>query len=149
VIFSLRDTAYGLRLCISAALCAVLFTVAHASAVEERIRGVLEKTAKPSALAQITDALKETYYVAKSDNAEKLCKDLMGKRVVIAGTVEQRPGEADFILIVTKAEEYIPQLPTAPSEGGGKKETPVGTGAVPLPLPNEKSSVPEAAKTAK
>jgi len=139
----------SLRICISIAACAILLATAHASAVEERIRGVLEKTAKPNAIAQITDALKETYYIAKSENAEKLCKDLMGKRVVVTGTVEQRPGDHDFILIVTKAEEYTPQLPTAPPEGGGKKEAPAGTGDAPLPLPAEKSKTPEPAKTAK
>ena len=56
----------------------------------EKIRGVLEKTVKPGACAQITDALSEIYYVVKSDEAEKAIEKYVGKneKVEISGTVE-------------------------------------------------------------
>ena len=131
-----------------ALVAAAWLPAARGLGVEERIRGVLEKTAKEGALAQITDALKEIYYVSKSDAAEKLCKDLIGKRVVLTGTVEQHAGDADFFLVVVKAEEYNPQLPAVAQPGeakSGAAEKPAGD--PPLPLPPEKKTGSALAKS--
>lgn len=67
---------------------------ARAAAGEERLRGVLEPTAHPDACAQLTDALRDTYYIPRTPEAERLCKQALGRRVLLVGTVEERPGDA-------------------------------------------------------
>ena len=122
-------------------LClAFLSGMVTAQAADEHIRGVLEKTVKPGACAQITDALNEIYYVIKTEEAEKACVELMGKRVVLTGGVEQRQGDPAYFLNLHKAERYQPKLPEAPQPGESPsapslplppptKTTPPGTGA--------------------
>ena len=77
-------------------LLCVLFSVAlSVRAAEERIWGVLEKTAQPGACAQMTDTLGDTYYVERTEDAEKAVAPYVGKnvRVVITGTVEKKEGD--------------------------------------------------------
>jgi len=99
---------------------------ARAECVEERIRGVLEKTAKPNACAQITDALNDIYYVVKTVESEKACAPLIGRRVVLTGTVEERGEARVYYLTLRRADAYQP----------GKHDRPPGTtSSVPLPPP--------------
>ena len=97
----------------------VIFMVAAAvSAVagEEKFRGILEKTDKPEASAQITDALNEIYYVSKSDATEKMIADYIGKnqRVVVTGTIETKPNTQLQYISAKLVEAYAPKLPPAP-----------------------------------
>ena len=87
-----------------------------AQAGEERIRGMLEKTEKAEACAQIKDALNELYYVTKSDAAEKMVANFVGKsqRVVVTGTVESKPNESVPYINLKTVEPYNPKLPPAP-----------------------------------
>lgn len=137
----LRTTGLLLACC---CLTAVL------NAAEERIRGVLEKTARTDACAQITDALNETYFIAKSDAAVKLCADLMGKRVVVTGVVEQRPGDPAYYLLLKKAEAYQPRLPDGQGDQGktGTALPLPPAGNTPLPLPKEEKTPPAETKSA-
>lgn len=110
---------------------------AGARAAEEKIRGVLEKTAKPGACAQITDALSDVYYITKTDEAEKAVAGFVGKtqKVVISGTVETKEGDAALFFSLKTAEAYTPKMPpappapaapvspTTPPAAGEKKET--------------------------
>ncbi|MCW8129049.1 MAG: hypothetical protein KIS92_01575 [Planctomycetota bacterium] len=136
-------------------LAAILAGTAHG--VEERIRGVLEKTARPDACAQIKDALNETYYISKSEPAEKMIAELMGKRVLITGIVEQHPGDPAYYFVLKKAEPYAAKLPAAPKTTDGKTESPLPlppleSKPLPLPLPKEEkpaAAPDEAKKTAK
>ncbi len=91
-----------------AALLLVFFG-ARAEGVEERIRGVLEKTARPNACAQITDALNDIYYVVKTVASEKSCAPLIGRRVVLSGTVEERGEARVYFLTLKRAEAYRPK----------------------------------------
>lgn len=133
-------------------LAGVLLLTGPAHGIDEHIRGVLEKTARTDACAQITDALNEVYFVAKGDAAEKMCASLMGKRVVLTGTVEQHPGDPAYYLVLKKAEAYQAKLPAAPKTTDGKSETSMPlppAGPTPLPLPKEeKSAAPEPKKDA-
>jgi CO dehydrogenase/acetyl-CoA synthase gamma subunit (corrinoid Fe-S protein) len=83
---------------------------------EEKIRGVLEKTSRPGACAQITDALSETYYVNKTDQAEKLVAEYVGKniKVVISGIVEQKENDPAYYFALKSVEKYTPKLPLPP-----------------------------------
>ena len=83
---------------------------------EEKIRGLLEKTVKPDACAQITDALNEMYYVAKTDATEKMVAEFLGKnqKVVVTGTVESKPNESVPFINAKTVEAYAPKLPAAP-----------------------------------
>ncbi|HYF48508.1 MAG TPA: hypothetical protein VEJ63_03840 [Planctomycetota bacterium] len=78
------------------------------AAAEETIRGVLEKTTRAGACAQITDVLGETYYVLKTDESEKLVADFVGKniRVVITGTAEQKEGDASWYFNLKSVKKY-------------------------------------------
>jgi hypothetical protein len=98
---------------VAAALMALCLTV---KASEEKIRGVLEKTAKPGACAQITDALADVYYVSKTEEAEKAVAKYVGKneRVVLSGTVEQKEGDPAFFLNLKAVEPYAAKMPPAP-----------------------------------
>ncbi|MCY3022883.1 MAG: hypothetical protein NTW87_28215 [Planctomycetota bacterium] len=96
----------------------VLLCVVSASvcAGEEKIRGLLEKTAKPEACAQITDALADVYYIKKTDEAEKAVAKYLGKneKVVITGTVEAKEGDAAPFFNLKLVEPYVPKMPPAP-----------------------------------
>ena len=98
------------------ALLAITF---QAYALEETIRGVLEKSVKPGANAQIKDALGEYYYVIKTDESEKLIAPFAGKnkKVVVVGTAEQREGDPVFYFNLKSIEEYIPKTTGAPKDG--------------------------------
>ena len=108
----------------------VLGVSASLFAGEEKIRGVLEKTTKPGACAQITDALSEIYYVTKSDEAEKMIATFVGKneKVVITGTVEQKEGDPAYYFTLKSVEAYATKLPPVPAAPG----TPV---VAPAPAP--------------
>src|SRR4051812_42891912 len=103
---------------------AILFLVVLLGAVRlnaadekfEKIRGVLEKTTKPGAVAQITDALAEIYYVAKSDEAEKAVAKFLGKpeKVVVTGKVESKEGDPAYFINVKSVEPYVVKGPPAP-----------------------------------
>jgi hypothetical protein len=71
----------------------------------------LEKTAKPNACAQITDALNDVYYVVKTVASEKACAPLIGRRVVLTGTVEERGEARVYFLTLKRAEVYQPKKP--------------------------------------
>ena len=105
-------------------LVMVLWFAGRSEGVEERIRGVLEKTAKPNACAQITDALNDIYYVVKTVDSEKACAPLIGQRVVLAGVVEERGAERVYFIMLKKVENYRPK------QGDRPNEKPV---SVPLP----------------
>jgi len=98
---------------IIAALCVLTLSLRGA---EEKIRGVLEKTVKPGACAQITDALADVYYVTKSDEAEKAVAQYVGKttKVVITGTVETKEGDPAFFFNLKAVEAYAPKMPPPP-----------------------------------
>jgi hypothetical protein len=106
---------------IVAVLIVVSLTV---RASEEKIRGVLEKTTKPGACAQIADALADVYYVAKTEEAEKAVAKYVGKneRVVVSGTVEQKEGDPAFFLNLKAVEPYAAKLPPAPPPPEPKAE---------------------------
>ncbi len=108
-------------------------------AVEERIIGVLEKTAKSGACAQITDVLKETYYVAKSSQAERLCKPLIGKKVVVAGVVEERNGDPSYYFKLRNARAYSAEQKEVEEKIKLKEET-----SVPLPPVKKKDATQKA-----
>lgn len=97
------------------AMCALVVSLA-AQAGEEKIRGVLEKTVKLDACAQMTDALNEMYYVAKTDAAEKMVAEYVGKnqKVVLIGTIESKPNESVPFINLKSVELYTPKLPPAP-----------------------------------
>jgi hypothetical protein len=115
-------------------IAAWVFVSIQGFAAEEKIRGVLEKTAKPNACAQITDALNDIYYISKSDESEKLVAPFAGKniRVVITGTVENKEGDPSYFLNLKSLEEYKPKMPpaapaavanpAAPADGAKKDE---------------------------
>lgn len=86
-------------------------------AAEETIRGTLETTAKPGAAAQITDALKEIYYVVKTPEAEKACAGMIGRKVVLVGLVEQRTGDADYFFKLRSVTELKPKGEQPAKEG--------------------------------
>jgi hypothetical protein len=69
-----------------------------AQSAEETIYGILEKTTRAGASAQITDTLNETYYITKSDVTDKLIADFVGKniRVVITGVAERKEGDTSW-----------------------------------------------------
>ncbi len=102
-----------MRYCLIVALFCAAFAALSA---EEKIRGVLEKTAKPGACAQITDALSDIYYINKTDEAEKAVANFVGKtqKVVITGTVEVKEGDASLFFNLKSAEAYSPKMPPAP-----------------------------------
>ncbi|HEY3323453.1 MAG TPA: hypothetical protein VGP72_23570 [Planctomycetota bacterium] len=83
---------------------------------EEKIRGVLEKTTKGGACAQITDALADVYYITKTDEAEKAIASYVGKneKVVITGTVENKEGDTASFFNLKTVEAYNPKMPPAP-----------------------------------
>jgi hypothetical protein len=89
---------------------------------------VLEKTVKAGACAQVTDALNEIYYVVKTAESEKQCNELMGKRVVLTGTVEQRAGDPAYYLNVKASELYQPKLPAKPAEATPQAPLPPAAG---------------------
>ena len=93
----------------------LLSVVLAANAAEEKIRGVLEKTEKPGACAQITDALSDIYYLTKTDETEKLITDYVGKniKVVITGVVETKEGEPVYYFNLKSIEKYVSKLPPA------------------------------------
>ncbi|HYG77174.1 MAG TPA: hypothetical protein VEK08_19375 [Planctomycetota bacterium] len=87
-------------------------------AADETIRGVLEKTARPGACAQITDALGDVYFVVKTDESEKAVAPFVGKnqKVVITGTVEMREGDPAFYFNLKTAEAFVPKVAPADSK---------------------------------
>lgn len=93
----------------------LVMTVAARSA-EEKIRGILEKTTKAGACAQITDALSDVYYITKTDESEKAVANFVGKnqKVVITGTVEAKEGDLSLFFNLKGAEAYTPKMPPAP-----------------------------------
>lgn len=92
-----------------AGLWVLLLMAGAALGAEETMRGVLEKTVKPGACAQIKDALGEWYFVIKTEESEKLIAPFVGKnkRVVISGTAEQREGDPDFYFSLKSVEEFV------------------------------------------
>jgi hypothetical protein len=84
--------------------------------VEERIRGVLEKTANPNACAQITDALNDIYFVVRTVESEKACGPLIGQRVVLTGTVEERTEDRLLYLTLKQAEVYQAKQAEKPAD---------------------------------
>jgi len=114
-----------------AVLIAFLLVGVSAWAGEEKIRGVLEKTVKPGACAQITDALSDIYYIVKSDEAEKAIEKYVGKneKVVISGTVETKEGDPAFFFNLKSVEPYaarMPPPPPAPAVASGAATGTVG-----------------------
>jgi hypothetical protein len=128
-------------------LILALVCVAFSSrAAEEKIRGVLEKTAKPGACAQITDALSDVYYINKTDEAEKAVASFVGKtqKVVITGTVETKEGDASLFFNLKSAEAYTPKMPPAPPAPAT-----AAPAAAPAPAPETKADAPKPAPEAK
>jgi len=97
-------------------LALVALKAGRLHAGEEKIRGMLEKTAKPDSSAQITDALNDIYYLEKNDATEKLVAGFIGKnqKVVVTGTVESKPNDTHFFINVKAVEAFTPKLPPAP-----------------------------------
>ena len=87
------------------------FTVASA---DEKIRGLLEKTVKAGACAQITDALNEIYYVSRTEESEKLVANFVGAnvKVLVVGTVENK--EREYFLNLKSVEPYVPKAAKEP-----------------------------------
>lgn len=108
-------------------------------AAEERIRGILENTANPGACAQITDALNDVYYVVKTVESEKACAPLIGQRVVLTGTVEERVDDRLLYLTLKKAEVYQSRQPETPADAS--TSTPIPSPA-PVPPADEKKTDP-------
>ena len=124
--FFIQLTAFALALSLA-------FSHKAASAVEEHLRGVLEKTVKPEACAQITDALKEVYYIVAKPEAQKMCADLFGKRVLLTGTVEQHPGDQEYFFSLAKAESLEPVAETGNPGPAPAPALPVAPPAAPFP----------------
>src|SRR5690349_87069 len=97
---------------------AVLLAAFSTQAAEEKIRGILEKTARPNACAQITDALNDVYYITKSDEAEKAVANFVGKnvKVVITGTVEAKEGDPANYFNLKSVEPYAPKSAGSPEK---------------------------------
>ena len=93
----------------------LICTAASSFSGEEKIRGIIEKSAKAGAAAQITDALSEIYYISKTDEAEKLIAPFIGqnKKVVITGTVETKEGDPAYYFNLKTVEAYAAKLPPA------------------------------------
>jgi hypothetical protein len=91
---------------------------AGAFAAEERVIGVLEKTVKAGACAQITDALNEIYYIVKSDESDKMVADYAGKniKVAITGSVESHEGDTAFFFKLKTLAAHKPKLPAKATE---------------------------------
>jgi len=96
-------------------VCAVVVCFASRGA-EEKGGGLLEKTAKPDACAQIVDALNELYYLEKADATEKMIAGFIGKnqKVVVTGTIAAKPNESIPFISVKSVEAYTPKMPPAP-----------------------------------
>ncbi len=73
----------------------LFFLTLSLQAADEHIWGVLEKTVKPGACAQIQDTLGDTYYILRSDEAERVIAPYLGKsiRVQIVGNSEIKDGD--------------------------------------------------------
>ncbi|MBE7464520.1 MAG: hypothetical protein HS116_13660 [Planctomycetes bacterium] len=113
-------------------------------AVEERMLGTLEKTAKPGACAQITDALSEIYYIIKTPESERACRELMGHKVALVGVVEKRAGDDDYYFSLKSVEAYRLENEREPPPTARP-----GQGTLPLPPPSPDPAPPPAeAKTA-
>ena len=97
-------------------LAAMLSISVSLRAGEEKIRGLLEKTNKAGACAQITDALAEVYYINKTDENEKAVAKYLGKneKVVLTGTVESKEGDPSYFFALKSVEQYAPKMPPAP-----------------------------------
>ncbi|MCK6473663.1 MAG: hypothetical protein L6R28_18210 [Planctomycetes bacterium] len=109
-----------------------MFLANSARATEETIRGTLETTAKAGATAQITDAMKEIYYVVKTPEAEKACAGMIGRKVALVGIVEQRTGDADYFFKLRTVEELKP-----------KGEQPAKDGEPDAPAPKDDANAPK------
>jgi len=96
--------------------------------VEEHVQGVLEKTVREGACAQLTDVLNDVYYVLKTPEAERALADLIGKKVVITGVVEQRGNDPAYYLSFRSATLYQPKSATKPPD--------TGSGPLPPPTPS-------------
>ena len=119
----------------------VLGLATSARGGEEKIRGMLEKTVKPGACAQITDALSEIYYINKTDEAEKLVAAFVGKneKVVIAGVVEQKEGDPSYFFTLKSVEPYAAKLPPAPPPAPAVPDVKApGDAKAPAPAPEVK-----------
>ena len=83
-----------------------------ACGAEERIRGILEKTARPDACAQIIDALDDIYYIAKSDAAEKMIAAFVGRNivVVVTGNAAGKPAAQGLMLELKSVAKYVPAV---------------------------------------
>jgi len=121
------------------ALLLSLLAAGSSGAFEERIRGILEKTANPHASAQIVDALNDVYYVVKTVESEKICAPLIGQRVVLTGTVEERPDDRLLYLTLKQAEPYRPKQPDKPADAPASTPLPP---PAPVPPDAEKKTAP-------
>ena len=113
-----------------------------AMCAEERIRGVLESTTRAGTCAQITDALKEVYYVLKTPDAEKMCKEWLGKKVVVTGHVEQRPNDSTYYINATTIElsqskQAVNTKPVEPSKESSSPLPPPAPVAPDVPAKKE------------
>lgn len=97
----------SLRLCVRPLfIFFACVSCAHSQAAEpkvEHLRGVLEKTMRADASAQITDSLGDTYYVAKTEATEKRIVNFVGKpkKVVVTGLVEARANGSLYFQLKT------------------------------------------------
>jgi hypothetical protein len=109
------------------ALPALLLLSVTGYCAEETIRGVLEKTVKAGACAQIRDSLGEIYYIVKNDDADKLVAPFAGKniKVILIGTVEQREGDPEYLFNLKSANE-VPKDSEKNAAAGEAKVTGAG-----------------------
>lgn len=113
-------------------------------AAEEHIRGVLEKTVKPGACAQITDALSEIYYVLKTEEAEKLVAECLGKniKVVVTGVAVKQEGDPAFFFSLKSVEKARTVPPPAKPASAKSEILPID----PPPAEEKTAPNPPAAK---
>jgi hypothetical protein len=105
-------------------IAAIVLSIFSSRGAEEKIRGILEKTVKPNACAQITDALNDVYYISKTDEAEKAVANFVGKniKVVVIGSVDAKEGNPTNYLSLKSVEPYAPKTPPAVDRKGDTKE---------------------------
>ena len=99
------------------ALALPIVLAIKAGAAEETIRGVLEKTVRPGACAQIADALSEIYYIDRTDRAAQLVAPFVGKNIklVITGVVEKHEGDNAYYFALKTVKRLEPAGATAPA----------------------------------
>jgi FKBP-type peptidyl-prolyl cis-trans isomerase FklB len=102
-----------------AALWFLLFYCAAASATDVTVVGTLEKTDRPGACAQLTDAASDVYYITQTGAAAALLAPFIDNKIkaALTGEVKTQEGAPPLrFLEVKKAEKYESKMPPPPTQ---------------------------------